>query len=461
MQPLDKIKEYSETVCNQIRWKKAHPVIAEEIKNHLCDQRDAYIAEGTEESTATNMAIKQMGDPVLVGMGLDKTHKPKAQWGMLAFTMILFMTGFLIRIIAKDSFDYSTRDNFLIPAALGLGVFFMMYFIDFTILGRFPKVFFFFMLLIGSMGAFISVTRGGGNYFLVMSPFSLGLSYISLLYPLAFAALIYSLRNKGYLGIVLCEVGYAALAFVLLKISRMSGLFIFSIAAFCLLLTAILKGWFQVKRSAGVQLVVVPAIILLLIVGFYILKNPYYYERLAAALGPQAYPKAKGYLSNMLGDLLANSRFIGKGALPTEYHSADIIPLYYTDFILSHLIYNYGWITFLVICALFAGFSAIGVKYVLKQKSVLGLLVSLSVIITIICQVAMYVVSNLGFNLLATLPLPLISYGNTSLVLNMALIGIMLSVFRTGDIARDRRMTNKGSHPFIYRDGDKLIIHLK
>ncbi|BCJ94260.1 hypothetical protein acsn021_18290 [Anaerocolumna cellulosilytica] len=53
---------------------------------------------------------------------LDKTHKPKAQWGMLAFTMLLFMTGFLIRIIAKDNLDYSTRDNFLLPKFYLMGL---------------------------------------------------------------------------------------------------------------------------------------------------------------------------------------------------------------------------------------------------------------------------------------------------------------------------------------------------
>lgn len=121
MLPLNKIKDYSESVCNQIRWKKAHSVIAEEIENHLCDQRDAYIVEGKEESVATNMAIKQMGDPVLIGMGLDQTHKPKAQWSMLVLTTLIFIIGFAIRIIANDTDNYSLEFYFLLPAALGIG----------------------------------------------------------------------------------------------------------------------------------------------------------------------------------------------------------------------------------------------------------------------------------------------------------------------------------------------------
>lgn len=60
MQQLDKISGYIRTVCEQIRWKKAHGLVSEEIENHLMDQRDAFIAEGMDEETATDEAIKEM-----------------------------------------------------------------------------------------------------------------------------------------------------------------------------------------------------------------------------------------------------------------------------------------------------------------------------------------------------------------------------------------------------------------
>ena len=89
MGPFDKIKDYGVTVCNQIRWKRAHPLIEEEIENHIIDQRDAYISDGDDETTATNKAIIQMGDPVEVGIQLDRTHRPKPQKTMIFLTMLL------------------------------------------------------------------------------------------------------------------------------------------------------------------------------------------------------------------------------------------------------------------------------------------------------------------------------------------------------------------------------------
>lgn len=70
-----KIREYLNDVCNQIRWKKAHYIICEELENHIIDQKAAFVQMGMDEETATDKAIKEMGDPILVGSELDQTHR--------------------------------------------------------------------------------------------------------------------------------------------------------------------------------------------------------------------------------------------------------------------------------------------------------------------------------------------------------------------------------------------------
>lgn len=67
MQQSTKINEYLKIVCEQIRWKKAHGVISEEIENHIIDQKNAFINEGLDEEAAIDKAILDMGDPVVVG----------------------------------------------------------------------------------------------------------------------------------------------------------------------------------------------------------------------------------------------------------------------------------------------------------------------------------------------------------------------------------------------------------
>ena len=48
----DRIEAFIEAVAAEIRWKKARPVLTEELRTHLLDQRDAYAAQGMAEDEA-------------------------------------------------------------------------------------------------------------------------------------------------------------------------------------------------------------------------------------------------------------------------------------------------------------------------------------------------------------------------------------------------------------------------
>lgn len=72
-----KIAEYLEAVRQQIRWKKAQSSVLEEINNHIIDQKSAFVIDGFSEEEATDKAIAEMGDPIVVGEQLDRAHRPK------------------------------------------------------------------------------------------------------------------------------------------------------------------------------------------------------------------------------------------------------------------------------------------------------------------------------------------------------------------------------------------------
>ncbi|MEL7656195.1 MAG: permease prefix domain 1-containing protein, partial [Bacillota bacterium] len=84
----NKFADYLETVRRQIRWKRAQTYVLEEIKNHLADQKDAFQRDGLDEETAAIRAIAEMGDPVMVGEQLDRTHRPQPDWPLLAMTAL-------------------------------------------------------------------------------------------------------------------------------------------------------------------------------------------------------------------------------------------------------------------------------------------------------------------------------------------------------------------------------------
>ncbi len=129
-----------------------------------------------------------------------------------------------------------------------------------------------------------------------------------------------------------------------------------------------------------------------------------------------------------------------------------------TDFILTYLIFRAGWIAFILIMALLLFFIVKGFLLCFKQRSSLGLFVSVTVMLTFTMQVLGYVTANLGFQLFSPIALPLLSYGKIATVINLALIGIMLSVFRTGDAVKDRYANAAQKVSFITWGDGKLII---
>lgn len=79
MQQDNKISDFCNIVCNQIRWKKTHKTVFGEIENHLIEQRDEYINSGYTEADATDKAINDFGDATYIGTELDRIHRPKNQ----------------------------------------------------------------------------------------------------------------------------------------------------------------------------------------------------------------------------------------------------------------------------------------------------------------------------------------------------------------------------------------------
>lgn len=445
MQSFEKISEYSRYVCDQIRWKRAHPVIAEEIENHLVDQRDAYMAEGTDEITATDHAIVQMGDPVMVGTQLDRTHRPKPQWGMILLTSGLVFMGIFIRaFIVYEGHRRGQLPSHLIASIIGLGLMVAAYFSDFTLIGKYPKTVYFSILALSTAVLIISRMPTGRAYYAGFMP---------LLFPLGFVAVLYVTRAKGYLGIILCGISFLLPAFISMLVPTASGLVLYTVTALIILGIAIVKGWFRVSKLFSCLLVYIPAAVTLLVT---MMSN---WGRLQIALDPSIDPVSRGWIGTATKAILDGSKLFGRGHIPAEYAMSGFpIPFIDTDFLLTWLIFNVGWIAFIIIMSVLLFFIIKGFILCFKQKSALGLFVSVSVMLTFTMQVIIYVAANLGFQLIAPISLPLISYGKIATCINLTLIGLMLSAFRTGNIVWDKSIGGIRKDGFVTWNDGKLII---
>ena len=135
----DRISAFVEAVGAEIRWKKARPLLTEEIRTHLLDQRDACMAQGMAEDEAQAEAVRQMGDPVALGADLDRVHRPRPQWGLLALALMLAAAGAFLRFSLTADVPYVSlqdRQMDLLGGLLGAAALAAGYLLDVSTLGR-------------------------------------------------------------------------------------------------------------------------------------------------------------------------------------------------------------------------------------------------------------------------------------------------------------------------------------
>ena len=72
---MDK-KKYIQTVTEQIRCKRALPLVTKELEGHIEDQKSDYMKAGMNVEEAEEAAVLEMGDPVEVGVEMDRIHRP-------------------------------------------------------------------------------------------------------------------------------------------------------------------------------------------------------------------------------------------------------------------------------------------------------------------------------------------------------------------------------------------------
>ena len=97
MLPSDHMKEYLDEIFSQVRWKKAHGVIRKELEDHLSDQAQAFEDEGNTPEKAAEMAVREMGDPVMLGTQFDRCYRPGFNWPILLTTLLLIILGMIAR----------------------------------------------------------------------------------------------------------------------------------------------------------------------------------------------------------------------------------------------------------------------------------------------------------------------------------------------------------------------------
>ena len=435
------IRDYLDTVTAQIRWKRARAAAVRELETHLEDQRQEFQTEGHPPEEAERLAVEEMGDPVAVGTDLDRLHRPRPQWGMLAVTLALLLVGSYLRYaLTRVGEPWYDLDPFrcALSAAAGAAALMGAYFLDVSRLLYRARWVYMGAIAAGVLCLLFSPNVNNASYFT---------RYIVLLYPAVYALWLYDCRGKGWRGLLAAVAGGLPLTLICLAAPFMQGMVLLLVIGCFLLLLAVRMDWFTVPRRQGLAAVGGLAAIMAGAVLWLLFAAGYNSARIQALLHPETDPMGSGYQSIMARWVLEASRLVGKGKdlsiqtvtlqggeLPLEM----MLPEWNHDFFPTTMVYKLGWLPYLLLLAVLAALLLWILRRCACQRSQSGKLLALAVVGTLAVQSAFAVVLNLGFVLFSA-QLPLVT-GNLHSVADCALIGLALSAFRSESILRDTAM---------------------
>ncbi|MBP2654320.1 MAG: ftsW 2 [Firmicutes bacterium] len=152
-------------------------------------------------------------------------------------------------------------------------------------------------------------------------------------------------------------------------------------------------------------------------------------ERIFAWLDPWAYQQTSGYQSVQallaIGSGGAFGTGLGLGASKFHY-----LPEAHTDFAYAVLCQELGFAGALVVIVLFGLLAWYGSKIALTAADGLGMMLAAGVTFLIVGQAVGNIAMVSGILPVTGIPLPFISYGGTSLMVNLVAIGILIGVAR-------------------------------
>ncbi len=165
------------------------------------------------------------------------------------------------------------------------------------------------------------------------------------------------------------------------------------------------------------------------LVWHHIQKTPYQMARIETWLNPYLHPQKEGW------NIIQAQYAIGSGGLWGQGFGRSLQKLYYlpvqfADFIFAVIAEEFGLIGCTLLIGLFGIFGYYGFKTALASKTMFGRFLAIGITSEICTQAVINMMVTTGLLPVTGITLPFISYGGTSMVITLSMVGILLSISR-------------------------------
>jgi rod shape determining protein RodA len=186
--------------------------------------------------------------------------------------------------------------------------------------------------------------------------------------------------------------------------------------------------WTHFAALAGLGTVAIVVVALAApTVGVEVIK-PYQVDRLTAFLNPSTDPADEGYQINQSLTAIGSGGKTGRGDESTQT-KLNFLPEHHTDFIFSVVGEEFGFVGAALVLSLFALLIWRALRILTMSKNFYGALVAGGITAMLMFQVFVNVGMTIGIMPITGIPLPLMSYGGSSVLTTLMAIGLLQSIY--------------------------------
>lgn len=359
----------------------------------------------------------------------QKTLFKKIEWNLVFVILALNAIGLMNLYSATHGPSAAEMQPLFVKQIIFLGVgwtlFFIATLVDYSIVSRIAYVVYFANLCAVLFVTFFGRVALGAQRWIDLGFFSYQPSEtmkLAMIMVLAKALQSRSVHGAG-MGLRQLLVPMVLLGIPMILVMKQpdlgTGLMLAAISGSLMLFMKIRRSILAVVIAAGI--VAVP-------LAWKFALHDYQKARIENFISPTNDPRGSGYNSIQSKIAVGSGRLVGKGFQKGTQSQLEFLPERHTDFIYSVLSEEHGLIGSLGTVGLFTVLFIIGLRIASTSRDKFGALLAVGVLCYIFWHMFVNIGMVIGLLPIVGVPLPLLSYGGSSMLTTMTGLGLVSSV---------------------------------
>lgn len=185
---------------------------------------------------------------------------------------------------------------------------------------------------------------------------------------------------------------------------------------------------FFVKIKKRILATIIVAGIIAIPIAWKFVLHDYQKNRVLTFISPMSDPRGTGYNSIQSKIAVGSGKFFGKGFMKGTQSQLEFLPERHTDFIYSVLSEEHGFIGSIAILGLFCFLFMTAIRIAANARDKFGALLVIGVLCYMFWHMSINIGMVIGILPIVGVPLPILSYGGSSMLSVMTGLGLISSV---------------------------------